>query len=146
MVGRLARWLRALGYDTLYDRTWDDAQLADIARTQNRLLLTRDVELTRRRGVRAILIHDDRVMVQFQELTEKLALQNTHAFTRCIECNSELAEIARQDAAELVPPYVWQTQERFRRCPSCGQVYWRGTHWQRMHDVFISTERKKHGQ
>jgi uncharacterized protein with PIN domain len=140
MVGRLARWLRALGYDTLYHREWNDDQLAHIARAENRILLTRDVELTHRRGVHAILIHDDTVMNQLQQLIQELGLHRAAAFTRCIECNAELVEFDKKDAADLVPPYVLQTQEHFRRCPLCRKVYWRGTHWQRMSDVLRRME------
>jgi uncharacterized protein len=140
MLGRLARWLRALGYDTLYDATFDDAPLADMARQQDRILLTRDVELTRRRKLRVLLIDDDKVMLQLRQVVRAFDLSDTAAFTRCIECNAELQELDYADASTLVPSYVYQIQTRFRRCPHCGKVYWRGTHWTRMHNVLRELE------
>jgi len=140
MLGRLTRWLRALGYDTLYDITWDDDRLAQIARAEKRILLTRDVQLTRRRGIAYILIQDDKVLNQLRQVILTLNLNDARAFTRCIECNTELEEVSSEDAALLVPPYVLSTQTRFRRCPNCGRVYWRGTHWTRMREVLAELE------
>lgn len=135
MLGRLARWLRALGYDTLYERALDDDALARLARTPGRILLTRDVELTRRRGIRTLLVRDDRVSEQLTQVVSELRLATNAAFSRCIECNAVLQELTRDEAQPLVPPYVAATQTRFRRCPQCGKVYWRGTHWTHMRDL-----------
>lgn len=140
MLGRLARWLRALGYDTRYEPALDDAALAELARREDRILLTRDVELTRRRKLRAFLIHDDKVMQQLRQVMAAFGLNTTTAFTRCIECNAELVAIGREDAASLVPPYVFKTQAQFRQCPRCGKVYWRGSHWMRMQNVVRELE------
>ncbi len=139
MLGRLARWLRALGYDTLYDASWDDAALAEIARTQTRILLTRDVELTRRRGLRFVLIQDDKVLAQLAQVMRELALNDAGAFTRCIECNAELVQADADAIAACVPPYVLKTQTQFKQCPQCGKIYWRGTHWNHMRAVLQET-------
>jgi uncharacterized protein len=138
MLGRLARWLRVLGYDTLYFSDADDAALVRRALAEDRILLTRDVELTRRRGVRVILISDDRVGNQLREIVEILHLSANQAFSRCINCNAPLVEFERAQARDLVPPYVFATQTRFRRCAECGKVYWRGTHWARMKSTLES--------
>ena len=135
MLGRLTRWLRALGYDTLYDASWDDAALAEIARTQTRILLTRDVELTRRRGLRFVLIQDDKVMAQLRQVMRVLDLNDAGAFTRCIECNAELAPADADAVGVRVPPYVLKTQTQFKQCPQCDKMYWRGTHWNHMRAV-----------
>lgn len=140
MLGRLVRWLRALGYDTLYNTAWEDAALAEIARTEDRILLTRDVELTRRRNLRAILIREDRVLVQLRQVVAEVGLNAGAAFSRCVECNTALESLAAEQAAPLVPPYVLQSHSRFRRCPRCGRVYWRGTHWSRMREVLEGLE------
>jgi uncharacterized protein with PIN domain len=132
MLGRLARWLRVLGYDTLYFSNADDAALVRRALADDRILLTRDVELARRRGVRVILISDDRVENQLHEIVQVLTLSAEQAFSRCLNCNAPLVEFERAQARDLVPPYVFATQTRFRRCAGCGKVYWRGTHWARM--------------
>ncbi len=132
MLGRLVTWLRLLGYDTLYLPQADDPELARRARAEDRILLTRDVELTRRRGVRSILITSERVEDQLQQLAGELHLTSRTAFSRCAVCNGTLEEVDKAAVRTIVPPYVFQTQTHFRRCTICQRVYWRGTHWARM--------------
>jgi uncharacterized protein len=132
MLGRLARWLRVLGYDTLYSSELGDPELARIARLQGRVLLTRDVELAQRRGLQVILLTDDQVEAQLRAVAHALHLSTGEAFSRCVDCNVPLVDFNRAEARPLVPPYVFATQSHFRRCPQCGKVYWRGTHWAHM--------------
>ncbi|MBI5031779.1 MAG: Mut7-C RNAse domain-containing protein [Chloroflexi bacterium] len=132
MLGRLATWLRLLGYDTAYLPHVDDPELASIARTENRVLLTRDVELTRRRKLRSLLIESEKVEQQLQQVFRAFGLSAREAFSRCAECNVPLESVSKQSIQEQVPPYVLQTHHRFRRCPQCGRIYWRGTHWAHM--------------
>ncbi len=132
MLGRLAKWLRLIGYDTAYRPDLDDGGLARLARADNRVLLTRDVELTRRRGLKFVLIESDRVSGQLKQVFAELNLHTREAFSRCGECNLPLEPVEKQAVRDRVPPYVYQTQTRFRACPRCQRVYWRGTHWARM--------------
>jgi uncharacterized protein with PIN domain len=132
MLGRLATWLRLLGYDTAYLPHADDHELARVARAEGRVLLTRDVELTRRRGVRSVLIESEQVAAQLEQVFHALRLTAREAFSRCAECNVVLDTVSQESVRDDVPPYVFHTQERFRRCPRCRRVYWRGTHWARM--------------
>jgi uncharacterized protein len=139
-VGRLARWLRALGYDASYHSRIGDAELVREAAAESRVLLTRDRDLTKRRViqtgvVRAILIRDDEVTRQLRQVFAELGLELKEALTRCIECNSELEERVPATVADRVPPYVRRTQSRYSECPECGRIYWAGTHWQRMREV-----------
>ena len=139
-VGRLARWLRALGYDASYHARIGDAELVREAAAESRVLLTRDRDLTKRRViqtgvVRAILIRDDEVTKQLRQVFAELGLELKEALTRCIECNSELQSRVPANVAERVPPYVRLTQSRYSECPDCGRIYWAGTHWQRMREV-----------
>ena len=139
-VGRLARWLRALGYDASYHARIEDAELVREAAAESRVLLTRDRDLTKRRViqsgvVRAILIRDDEVTKQLRQVFAELGLELKEALTRCIECNSELQPRVPSTVAERVPPYVRATQSRYSECPDCGRIYWAGTHWQRMREV-----------
>jgi uncharacterized protein len=143
-VGRLARWLRALGYDASYHARIGDAELVREAAAESRVLLTRDRDLTKRRViqtgvVQAILIHDDEVTNQLRQVFAELGLARglglNEALTRCIECNSELEARMPATVAERVPPYVRRTQTRYSECPDCGRIYWAGTHWQRMREV-----------
>jgi uncharacterized protein with PIN domain len=139
-VGRLARWLRALGYDASYHPRIGDAELVREAAAESRVLLTRDRDLTKRRVIQtgvvhAILIRDDEVTAQLRQVFAELGLELKEALTRCIECNSELQLRVAAAVAERVPPYVRRTQSRYSECPSCGRIYWAGTHWQRMREV-----------
>jgi len=132
MLGRLATWLRLLGYDTAYRPEADDHALVRIARAEDRVLLTRDRELTRRRGVRHVLIESEQVDEQLRQVFHALSLTTREAFSRCAECNTPLDPVSKESVQDTVPPYVFQTHQRFLRCPHCARVYWRGTHWARM--------------
>src|SRR2546430_17490788 len=114
-VGRLARWLRALGYDASYHARIGDSELVREAAAENRVVLTRDRDLTKRRGittgiVRAILIRDDEGTQQLRQGVAELGLELKEAPTRCIGCNSELEARVAAMAAQRVPPYVLRTQ------------------------------------
>lgn len=140
MLGTLAKWLRILGYDTLYDPALDDHQLVRQARAEGRVLLTRDRELARRRGMRALLINSERLDDQIRQVLQDLGLGidrfKTDGPSRCPVCNEVLATMDRQTARARVPAYVAQTHQQFKHCPGCRRVYWRGSHWQRM-DGFL---------
>ena len=133
MLGRLARWLRLMGYDAAYYRTGSDEELARQARAEGRLILTRDRGLAGRRGVWALLVSAEDIDGQIAEVRAVLGGE-PEPFSRCPECNGQLAGLAREAARELVPPYVWQTQQTFKRCPDCRRVYWKGTHWPGMQE------------
>ena len=141
MLGRLARWLRILGYDTLYDARWPDNQLVRLARAQGRVLLTRDVALARRRGVRTLFVVDDRVEAQLHQVMADLGLSAGAPFSRCPVCNEPLEDVPRSWAWGYVPPYIFCTQREFRLCPRCNRFYWRGTHWQRMQRAVADLQR-----
>ena len=137
-VGKLARWLRMMGYDALFFDGSDDSQLVATALSEDRVVLTRDTQIMKRRVVttgrlRAVLIESDEPEQQMRQVigTLKLDLQ-TGLFTLCLECNQSLVERNPQQVKELVPPYVFQTQRNYRQCPGCHRIYWRGTHWEAM--------------
>ncbi len=129
MLGKLAKWLRLIGFDTLYMREADDSELVRIALQQGRVLLTRDTELARRKILRgkSLLIEDDRISHQLSQVMLAFELQPS-MFTRCAVCNGKIAHIDKAEVRELVPPYVFKTHEDFGRCSLCGRIYWRGTH------------------
>jgi uncharacterized protein len=138
-VGRLARWLRAYGYDAAYAPHVDDRHLIARALAEGRVVLTRDVDLMRRRvvahgTVRAVLLRSDRVGDQLSQVVAELGLGGARALTRCLECNVELEGRLMSEVSDRLPPYVRATQTRFSECPRCGRVYWPGTHWQHMRE------------
>jgi uncharacterized protein len=130
MVGRLATWLRVLGYDTEYAGKLDDAAIAGQAQREDRIVLTRDRELARRKNIRALLICSEKIDEQLVEVLTAGAGPIEGGEARCPVCNGELADLPKAEAAERVPPYVRQTQERFWLCRRCGRIYWQGTHWE----------------
>lgn len=136
-VGRLARWLRALGYDAAYEPRLGDGQVVGRALAEGRVLLTRDAGIMRRRAVasgsvRALFLRDDRVEDQLRQVVADLGLALRRALTRCLECNVELQPRQKAAVLDRLPPHVQATQDRFSECPRCGRVYWPGTHWERM--------------
>jgi len=132
MLGALARWLRALGYDTVYDAGLSDHALVRLARAEGRVLLTRDRELTRRRNLRFLFIVSQDWPAQLRQVRRELPLPAPAPFTRCLTCNAPLEPLTPGEAWGLVPPYVFVTRAPFRLCPTCNQVFWRGSHWERM--------------
>jgi len=136
-AGKLARWLRIMGYDTLFINDIDDEGLIAIGLKEKRVLLTKDTQIMRRRVVtsgrlKALLIIDDDSKAQLHYVVEAMRLNQKRQFTICLECNETLVPRIKEEVRELVPPYVFRTQSRFVECPSCHRIYWRGTHWQRM--------------
>jgi uncharacterized protein with PIN domain len=134
MLGRLARWLRVLGWDTAYDPATRDPALVDWARTEDRILLTRDrpllVEL---RPDRALLIVAERPLDQLRQVVTDVGLGSpVELFTRCLVCNAGLRPATEAEWASLVPPEARALPGPVRRCPGCGRVYWSGSHARRM--------------
>ncbi|MBI2846972.1 MAG: Mut7-C RNAse domain-containing protein [Chloroflexi bacterium] len=139
-VGKLAKWLRIMGYDALFPRGADDDELVRIGLREKRVVLTRDTHILKRRvattgQLRAILINGDNVREQIKQVVRALNLGlSSRAFSLCINCNRTLQPKAKEEVRSLVPPYVFQTKAEFMECPSCHKIYWQGTHWQRMEE------------
>ncbi len=137
-VGKLAKLLRIMGYDTLFFNGSNDSRMIATALAEGRVILTRDTQIMQRgvvtRGqLKAILIESDRPELQMHQVIEALNLDcQFRPFTICLECNQPLLERSKQQVKDLVPPYVFQTQSQYMECPACHRIYWRGTHWQAM--------------
>lgn len=126
MLGKLARWLRIMGYDTLYDPALNDDMLLNLSRKEGRTLLTRDVDLHRRaqrEGIDSILIHSDLLPHELGEISS--LLRGVRGESRCPACNGSLAEVERSSLQEASLPI----EGPFWRCLSCGKAYWHGSHW-----------------
>lgn len=134
MLGRLAKWLRLLGYDTAYDTAATDPELARRARAEKRVLLTRDQELADRRGLRVMLVQSQVLEEQVRQVREVLGPPPHPALSRCAVCNAALEPISSTAVAGRVPRYILGTQTEFRRCPRCERIYWPGTHLRVMRD------------
>ena len=130
MLGRLAKYMRFLGYDTYFpDMSMSDDEIIDIARKENRIIITRDKELSTRFG-NSLYIKSDYIYDQLNIVIEHFSLSLDNILTRCSVCNTLLVPIAKKDVVEKVPNHVFKKQENFFHCPSCDRVYWYGTHTQ----------------
>lgn len=127
MLGSLARWLRMMGYDTIYDKSKDDPELAQLARNENRFILTRDKELAKEPG--SLLIEKDDLDSQLEATSARFGLRFTDDRIRCSSCNGDLLDLPKPEAKDLVPEGAWQVNEKFWKCSKCEKVYWKGSHW-----------------
>ncbi|MCK4680254.1 Mut7-C RNAse domain-containing protein [bacterium] len=133
MLGRLARALRMLGLDTQYRPDIDDNELKMTALREGRVILTRDREVADTSlPVTVLLVESDHVEEQLLQTARAFRIApGGRLFSRCLICNVEVEDVEKCEVRERVPEYVYETQERFSRCPSCGRIYWAGTHVER---------------
>lgn len=133
MLGRLAKWLRILGQDVVYGPHLSGYGLVRAARKENRLVLTRDRALKKKQPPAVIFIESDDYREQLRQVIQTCQLQPLRTlFSRCLACNSPLRPRAKESVKEVVPSYVFSTQEKFHECPLCRRVYWPATHYERM--------------
>lgn len=138
MLGRLAKWLRLLGHDTLYYPHIEDSLLLRIAREEDRILLTRDTRLVKVRGLGKYLLLSEND--PFEQLKKVIMSFNLHPvgpdrdrfetclYSRCSLCNSILEDVPEEQAKDQVPEYVYLTAKSFKKCLRCSKFYWEGTH------------------
>jgi len=137
-AGKLARWLRMMGYDTILFNGPDDGGMVKLALAQGRIVITRDTEFMKRRAVaggrvKALLISGDDPVAQMRTAISALKIERDYRpFTRCLECNAELSSRDKSEVTGSVPERVYELQEQYMQCPACGRIYWRGTHWAAM--------------
>lgn len=132
MLGRLARWLRLLGFDTLYQIDISDAELLRIARQENRIVLTRDTHFLRFKDFTDYFLINSNDT--FDQLSEVITGLNISGFkhARCTACNGIFTNIQnKREVKGLVPDYVYIHINRFMRCNDCGNIYWEGSHIKR---------------
>lgn len=130
-LGRLAKWLRILGFDTEYFKADNVSSLVIQALRDERIILTRNHRLPQTRGIQIIFIKNEEIKEQLTEaiMTLKIKPNSAMMFTRCTLCNAELKPIEKQGVRDKVSQYVFETQEDFMICPECNRLYWQGTHW-----------------
>lgn len=133
-LGRLAAYLRMLGFDSLYRNDYDDPELADISSTEKRILLTRDRKLLMRRQVEyGYFVREHFPQKQLLEVVQRFELAGTqHPFTRCMNCNGLLHPVNKGDIEQLLLPKTREYYNDFWQCADCHKIYWEGSHCQRM--------------
>ncbi|RJR17361.1 MAG: hypothetical protein C4581_08190 [Nitrospiraceae bacterium] len=147
MLGRLARWLRLLGHDTLYYPHIEDRLLVRIAHEEDRILLTRDTRLINFRGLKNyLLLSENDTFGQLKKVITSFGLalplsdnENGPALPppRCSLCNSVLEDIPKEQAKDHVPEYVYLSSESFKKCRKCEKYYWEGTHQEKMRNKLM---------
>jgi uncharacterized protein with PIN domain len=133
-LGKLAAYLRMLGFDALYENCASDRQLVRVSSQQHRILLTRDRGLLRHSAVtHGYLVRHTGSRLQIAEIVARFDLAGSvRPFTRCMCCNAFLAQVSGQEVQSALPPRVAASFEEFRRCSQCGRTYWKGSHYRRM--------------
>lgn len=134
MLAGLARWLRVLDVDTLFEPQLDDPDQVRLAVEQQRILLTRDRHLVRTlKPPQVLLIVEDAPLRQLRQVIEQAPLPPPSAlFARCLVCNSHLREARDEETTALAPLSAQQRGDRILHCPGCARIYWQGSHTRRM--------------
>jgi uncharacterized protein len=133
-LGRLARLLRVLGFDVWWSSDADDQTLADLSLGQQRILLTRDRGLLKRRAItHGLFVRSDHPEEQTLEVIRRLDLRHRLApFTRCVRCNGRLFAVSKEEVIDHLEPLTRLYYDDFSRCTECGRIYWRGSHRARL--------------
>jgi uncharacterized protein with PIN domain len=130
-LARLARWLRMLDADTLFDENLDGAAMLKAARAEGRILLTRDKRL--RTAPEVLFLDSNDFREQLLQVLARYPFDTSQsAFSRCARCNTLLIEVDREIVRHRVPPFVYAANEKFSECPRCAHIYWGGTHRERI--------------
>lgn len=129
MLGTLARWLRFLGFDTEFVGPVSDKELKKIAASEDRVVLTRDKELSQSKNANAVYVISDNIDDQLLQVFRSLKLKVEQPMSRCSVCNSPIEEIGLEEAEGNVPADILSNQSMFWHCKKCDKYYWQGSHW-----------------
>ena len=147
MLGRSSRWLRILGYEVKYLKSSDD-DLLEVAKRENRILLTRDLELFRRAKTQGLEVF----FVEGKDEAEKLAnvskrfnikLEINMATSHCPTCGSLIKRIEKSEVLNKIPKETLKHYDKFWMCTSCGKVYWQGGHWKKINETLSRAKKLK---
>jgi len=140
-LGKLTKWLRTLGYDTLFFDPIEDGELIARALKEDRVVLSRDTQLSRfkfKLGENLLRIESDRPLEQLKQVVEhfKLKPDKELIFSRCLVCNEPLKKVEKEKIKDRLYPFVYKTQDHFVHCPECDRIYWSATHVEKMMKTF----------
>lgn len=139
-LGRLARYLRFAGLDTLWHNAWNDAELVALAAAEERIVLTRDRALLMHRDVHAgCWVRDAQPLAQLADVARRYSLPLSEPGpSRCLECNAVPLPVPKAEVQDALLPNTRACFDAFWRCPGCARVFWRGSHWRHMHAAVTS--------
>ncbi|MGB8951708.1 MAG: Mut7-C RNAse domain-containing protein [Candidatus Aminicenantales bacterium] len=134
MLGKLAKWLKILGFDVLYFPKAEDDELLELAEKEHRVLLSRDnALLARLKKERKLFVESEGWEDQVRQVLREFDLwEEAEPFSRCVECNVRMRSLPKPRAANLVAPFVYESARSFALCPRCGKIFWQGTHFDDM--------------
>ncbi len=133
-LGTLARYLRLLGFDTLYQNDFEDREIIEISVADQRIILTRDLPILKNGKVtHGYFVRETNPMKQLREIIRRFDLKDQyHPFNRCLECNGTIEQVNKEEVAGLLLPKTRKAFHEFFRCRSCKKIYWKGSHYERM--------------
>ncbi|MEM0004246.1 MAG: Mut7-C RNAse domain-containing protein [Desulfurococcaceae archaeon] len=142
MLGTVARWLRILGYDTVYDRNYEDWQIIRRAELEKRIIVTRDRGLHNKaikHGLKSIILWEDSMPDRLAHIALVTGIKLSIDFnkTRCPEDNALLVKADKEKVKDKVPAGVYRVHNDFWECPRCGKVYWIGSHWKLIEKILM---------
>ncbi|HUU51211.1 MAG TPA: Mut7-C RNAse domain-containing protein [Nitrospinota bacterium] len=146
-LGKLVKWLRIFGYDTLFYRKSDLDSLIKIAKKENRIILTKNTKFKKKRiADKYLFIHKIRPLEQLKEVIDSYKLKKDNMFKLCTVCNRQVIPADKKEIIDRVPEFVSFNIDNFTLCPHCKRVYWSGTHRERMIKKILSIiNNKKEG-
>jgi uncharacterized protein with PIN domain len=141
-LGRLAKYLRAMGFDTLYRNNYSDNEIVEISNKEKRIILTRDKGLLMRNAVqRGYWVRNTGVKDQAFEIIRKFDFFSLISpFKRCMECNGLIEPVCKESIIDLIQPRTRQYYDEFFRCTGCLKVYWKGSHYGRMNQFIMGVK------
>lgn len=136
-LGQLAKYLRMLGFDSIYKNDIDDDEISIIASRDDRILLTRDVHLLMRKAVHhGYWVRSQSPHIQLEEVSSRYCLEKyKNPFKRCLKCNAELVIVEKKDIVDRLEPLTKKYYEDFKICPVCEKIYWKGSHYESMKSI-----------
>lgn len=149
MLGKLAKWLKILGFDAVFFSKIEDSELLILAQKEGRILLTRDNGLIEKSSnIQTLFIESENWNAQVEQVLDEYELwQYIQPYSRCIECNVRLKSLPKSRARNLVTPFVFAQANAFAICPTCGRIFWKGTHHEDMEgkidEILKKKEKKK---
>jgi uncharacterized protein len=147
MLGKLTRWLRILGLDVSYSTELNDSEFLEVARKENRVLLTKDLELYKRaiaKGLEAFYVVGETESGRLAELAQRyaLTLEVDMEKSHCPVCNTKLKATPKEQLISELEKNTLTYYDKFWKCPNCGQVYWQGAHWKQITNTINEAKEK----
>ena len=131
MFGKLAKFLRAAGYDTVYIKHNEREKLIPLAVSEQRILITKDSKI-KNPDIKIHFLVENDLNEQIKNVVKNFELDYKNAFTLCVECNKPLAKVPKESIKAKVPERVFSTMDEFYSCENCGRVFWPGTHYDKI--------------